>query len=139
MRFIGPQATQVLQHPGAFALRTLKSFKANQGLLLAGGGQPGPPQGPGPLEERLVAPPAVPSRAACHAARDGRPPFMPAGARLAPPADARYHSAATTSELAMLGRRTALDPIPDRGPSAIDFVARAIAVQAHVISSARAR
>ena len=26
----------ILQHPGAFALRTLKSFRANQGLLLAG-------------------------------------------------------------------------------------------------------
>jgi YihY family inner membrane protein len=36
MRFIGPQAAQVFQHPGAFALRTLKGFKANQGLLLAG-------------------------------------------------------------------------------------------------------
>ena len=36
MRFPGPQAAQVLQHPGAFALRTLKGFRANQGLLLAG-------------------------------------------------------------------------------------------------------
>jgi YihY family inner membrane protein len=27
---------EVLRHPGAFALRTLKAFKANQGLLLAG-------------------------------------------------------------------------------------------------------
>ena len=27
---------QILQHPGAFALRVLKAFKANQGLLLAG-------------------------------------------------------------------------------------------------------
>jgi YihY family inner membrane protein len=36
MRLIGPQAAQVFQHPGAFALRTLKGFKANQGLLLAG-------------------------------------------------------------------------------------------------------
>jgi YihY family inner membrane protein len=27
---------EVLKHPGAFALRTLKAFKANQGLLLAG-------------------------------------------------------------------------------------------------------
>src|SRR6185503_9664697 len=26
----------VLKHPGAFALQTLKSFRANQGLLLAG-------------------------------------------------------------------------------------------------------
>ncbi|WP_280151046.1 YihY/virulence factor BrkB family protein [Piscinibacter sp. XHJ-5] len=29
-------AAQVLQHPGAFALQTLKAFRANQGLLLAG-------------------------------------------------------------------------------------------------------
>ena len=36
MRFLGPQAAPVLQHPGAFALRALKGFKANQGLLLAG-------------------------------------------------------------------------------------------------------
>src|SRR5215210_6138841 len=27
---------EVLQHPGAFALRVLKAFKKNQGLLLAG-------------------------------------------------------------------------------------------------------
>ena len=36
VRFLGPQATTVLAHPGDFALRTLKSFRANQGLLLAG-------------------------------------------------------------------------------------------------------
>jgi len=36
MRLPGPQAAQVLQHPRAFALRTLKGFRANQGLLLAG-------------------------------------------------------------------------------------------------------
>lgn len=35
-RLIGAQAVHVIQHPGAFALRTLKSFRANQGLLLAG-------------------------------------------------------------------------------------------------------
>ena len=29
-------AQQVLKHPGTFALRTLKAFRANQGLLLAG-------------------------------------------------------------------------------------------------------
>ena len=29
-------ASQVLKHPGAFAVQTLKSFRANQGLLLAG-------------------------------------------------------------------------------------------------------
>jgi YihY family inner membrane protein len=32
----GPQASYVLSHPGAFALRVLKGFRANQGLLLAG-------------------------------------------------------------------------------------------------------
>ena len=30
------QARKILRHPGAFALQTLKAFKANQGLLLAG-------------------------------------------------------------------------------------------------------
>jgi len=30
------EARTVLRHPGAFALRTLKAFRANQGLLLAG-------------------------------------------------------------------------------------------------------
>jgi YihY family inner membrane protein len=33
---LGPQASYVLGHPGAFALRVLKGFRANQGLLLAG-------------------------------------------------------------------------------------------------------
>ncbi len=33
---LGAEATYVLRHPGAFALRTLKAFRANQGLLLAG-------------------------------------------------------------------------------------------------------
>jgi membrane protein len=33
---IGPQARHVLTHPGPFALGTLKAFRANQGLLLAG-------------------------------------------------------------------------------------------------------
>ena len=33
---LGPRAKHVLTHPGAFAVRTLKSFRANQGLLLAG-------------------------------------------------------------------------------------------------------
>jgi membrane protein len=33
---LGPRADYVAQHPGAFALRTLRSFRANQGLLLAG-------------------------------------------------------------------------------------------------------
>ena len=32
----GHRATRLLQHPGAFALQTLKAFRANQGLLLAG-------------------------------------------------------------------------------------------------------
>ena len=36
MRFIGPQARRVLAQPGRFAARTLKAFRANQGLLLAG-------------------------------------------------------------------------------------------------------
>lgn len=36
MQVIGPHAQAILKHPGAFALRTLKSFRANQGLLLAG-------------------------------------------------------------------------------------------------------
>ena len=33
---IGSQAAYVLSHPGAFTLRVLKGFRANQGLLLAG-------------------------------------------------------------------------------------------------------
>ena len=36
MRQLGPQARHVLTHPGSFALGTLKAFRANQGLLLAG-------------------------------------------------------------------------------------------------------
>ncbi len=36
MPLLNPQAAEILRHPGAFALRTLKAFKANQGLLLAG-------------------------------------------------------------------------------------------------------
>jgi YihY family inner membrane protein len=32
----GPQLRQVLRQPGAFARRTLRAFRANQGLLLAG-------------------------------------------------------------------------------------------------------
>ena len=36
MRFLGRQAALVLKEPGAFAVRTLKAFRANQGLLLAG-------------------------------------------------------------------------------------------------------
>jgi len=36
MQRLGHPAAQVLQHPGAFALQTLKAFRANQGLLLAG-------------------------------------------------------------------------------------------------------
>ena len=35
-RLIGAQAAQVIRQPGVFALRTLRSFRANQGLLLAG-------------------------------------------------------------------------------------------------------
>ncbi|TMH05256.1 MAG: ribonuclease R, partial [Betaproteobacteria bacterium] len=36
MHLLGTQAATVLQQPGAFALRALKGFRANQGLLLAG-------------------------------------------------------------------------------------------------------
>ena len=36
MRAHGPALTHVLTHPGAFAMQTLKGFRANQGLLLAG-------------------------------------------------------------------------------------------------------
>ena len=36
MRLLGHQAATVLKDPAAFALRTLKAFRANQGLLLAG-------------------------------------------------------------------------------------------------------
>ena len=34
---LGPRAPLVLKHPGTFALQILKGFRANQGLLLAGG------------------------------------------------------------------------------------------------------
>ena len=36
MQFLRRPAAQILQAPGAFGLRTLKAFRANQGLLLAG-------------------------------------------------------------------------------------------------------
>lgn len=36
MRILSHQAKQVLNHPGVFALRILREFRANQGLLLAG-------------------------------------------------------------------------------------------------------
>ena len=36
MQILGRPAAQILQSPGAFGLRTLKAFRANQGLLLAG-------------------------------------------------------------------------------------------------------
>jgi YihY family inner membrane protein len=36
MQIIDQRTQAVLRHPGRFALRTLKSFRANQGLLLAG-------------------------------------------------------------------------------------------------------
>lgn len=36
MHIIDQRARLILQHPGAFALKVLKSFRANQGLLLAG-------------------------------------------------------------------------------------------------------
>ncbi|HVQ04869.1 MAG TPA: YihY/virulence factor BrkB family protein [Burkholderiaceae bacterium] len=36
MQLAGPQARHVWAHPGSFLLQTLKAFRANQGLLLAG-------------------------------------------------------------------------------------------------------
>jgi membrane protein len=36
MQFLGHHAARLVQHPWAFTLRTLKAFRANQGLLLAG-------------------------------------------------------------------------------------------------------
>ena len=36
VRLLGSPAREVLRHPAAFAWRTLKGFRANQGLLLAG-------------------------------------------------------------------------------------------------------
>jgi YihY family inner membrane protein len=36
MRVLGRRATYIVKHPGGFALRVLKGFRANQGLLLAG-------------------------------------------------------------------------------------------------------
>ena len=36
MPLLSPQAAQILQHPGAFALQVMRAFRANQGLLLAG-------------------------------------------------------------------------------------------------------
>lgn len=36
MQILGRQAAQILEHPAAFAAGTLKAFRANQGLLLAG-------------------------------------------------------------------------------------------------------
>ena len=36
MKLIDAQAAHVLKNPGAFAISTLKAFRANQGLLLAG-------------------------------------------------------------------------------------------------------
>ena len=36
LRFISLHAAQVARHPGDFALQTLRAFRANQGLLLAG-------------------------------------------------------------------------------------------------------
>jgi YihY family inner membrane protein len=36
MQMLGQRAAHVLKHPGLFAIQVLKSFRANQGLLLAG-------------------------------------------------------------------------------------------------------
>ena len=35
-RLMGPAAQHVLRHPWSFAWNTIKAFRANQGLLLAG-------------------------------------------------------------------------------------------------------
>src|SRR4029434_7906682 len=37
MPTFGQQAAYVVTHPGAFTMRVLRAFRANQGLLLAGG------------------------------------------------------------------------------------------------------
>jgi membrane protein len=36
MRILDPAALEILRHPGTFVWRTLRAFRANQGLLLAG-------------------------------------------------------------------------------------------------------
>ena len=36
LHWMGPQALHVMRHPGRFALCTVRAFRANQGLLLAG-------------------------------------------------------------------------------------------------------
>ena len=36
MSFFPLQARKILRHPAAFTFQTLKAFKANQGMLLAG-------------------------------------------------------------------------------------------------------
>jgi membrane protein len=36
MQILDPATKEILQHPGAFVWRTLRAFRANQGLLLAG-------------------------------------------------------------------------------------------------------
>ena len=36
MQIVSPRAVYVLKHPGSFAWKTFKAFRANQGLLLAG-------------------------------------------------------------------------------------------------------
>jgi uncharacterized BrkB/YihY/UPF0761 family membrane protein len=36
MKLIDPRTTYILRNPATFALRVLKAFKTNQGLLLAG-------------------------------------------------------------------------------------------------------
>src|ERR1700745_898742 len=36
MRIADPSLLTILHHPGAFILQTLKAFRANQGMLLAG-------------------------------------------------------------------------------------------------------
>ena len=36
MRFLAPQTVYIVRHPGKFAWQSIKAFRANQGLLLAG-------------------------------------------------------------------------------------------------------
>jgi hypothetical protein len=36
MQMLGQRVARVMKHPGLFAIRALKGFRANQGLLLAG-------------------------------------------------------------------------------------------------------
>ena len=50
---LDPRAREVLQHPAGFALRTLKAFRANQGLLLAAAAVQARAEGPARLPRAL--------------------------------------------------------------------------------------